>query len=154
MSPLSSLCVECGLCCDGSLFRFVPAEPSELLVWASLGLPIVTQSNRPAMALPCLKLEAKCCTVYRDRPSGCRAFVCHLGHRLTHGAVDFSRALALVKEAQRRIAVLQARWPVAYPVVQTATALARAGQAPSNDALDALEAVHSFLDQHVHWPTS
>ena len=69
-SKLSALCVECGLCCDGSLFRFLPVEPGDVERHRALGLPVVTQSGRLAMPLPCAKLEAKCCTVYAQRPPG------------------------------------------------------------------------------------
>ena len=118
---LSALCVECGLCCDGSLFRFLPVEENEVDLYRSLSLQVVTQSGRLAMRLPCSKLEKKCCTVYEQRPSGCRGFVCHLGSRLESGDVEFPKALELVREAQRRIEVLRTTWPGPEPVVQRAT---------------------------------
>ena len=86
---LSALCVECGLCCDGSLFRFLPVETSELPHYETLKLPVVTQSGRLAMRLPCAKLVGRCCTIYEQRPLGCRGFVCHLGHLLEQGEVAF-----------------------------------------------------------------
>jgi Fe-S-cluster containining protein len=70
---LSELCTACGLCCDGSLFRFVPADPAEAATYERLQLPVVQQSGQLAMALPCHRLSDRCCTVYADRPSGCRA---------------------------------------------------------------------------------
>jgi Fe-S-cluster containining protein len=152
VSTLSNLCVACGLCCDGSLFRFVPAEPAELEVWAALGLPIVTRAGRPAMALPCRRLEKKCCTVYAQRPSGCRGFVCHLGRQLEEGTVAFPRALDLVKEAQRRIEVLRRVWPLEGALVQTATSRALAGKSPSREATEALQDVQAWLDAYLHWP--
>jgi uncharacterized protein len=152
VTTLSTLCVECGLCCDGSLFRFVPAEAAERASWETLGLPLVTQSGRLAMALPCQRLEGRCCTVYQQRPSGCRAYVCHLGTKLDRGEVDFEQALSIVREAQRRIAELRRVWPLEGPIVQQATALALSNQEPSAQALEALEAVQHWLDSHVHWP--
>ncbi len=152
MTTLSNLCVACGLCCDGSLFRFVPAEAAERERWETLGLPLVTQSGRLAMALPCQRLEARCCTVYDQRPSGCRAYVCHLGTRLDRGEVEFVQALATVREAQKRIEALREVWPLEGPIVQRATALALRNREPSAQALEALEAVQDWLDTHVHWP--
>jgi uncharacterized protein len=149
---LSALCVECGLCCDGSLFRFLPVEKHETALYQSLALPVVTQSGRLAMRLPCAKLEGKCCTVYEQRPSGCRGFVCHLGDRLVKGEVEFPKALAVVREAQRRIEVLRGTWPGPEPVVQRATQAAARGKAPSDAALSALESVHEWLDESIHWP--
>ena len=149
---LSALCVECGLCCDGSLFRFLPVEPGDVERHRVLGLPVVTQSGRLAMPLPCAKLEAKCCTVYAQRPPGCRGFVCHLGHRLGAGEVPFPEALATVREAQRRIEVLARVWPGDGPVVQRTTQRALAGAAPGEPALDALREVQEWLDDRIHWP--
>lgn len=150
VSGLSALCVECGLCCDGSLFRFLPVEPEDAQRHRALSLPVVTQSGRLAMPLPCAKLEQRCCSVYAQRPPGCRGFVCHLGHRLEQGELGFPAALALVREAQRRIEVLRQQWPGAEPVVQRATAAK--DSPPSDAALEALRAVHEWLDAHLHWP--
>lgn len=149
---LSALCVECGLCCDGSLFRFLPVEPSEVEKYRALGLPVVTQSGRLAMPLPCSKLTERCCTVYAQRPSGCRTFVCHLGRRLELGDVTFPDALVVVREAQRRIAALRFAWPGEEPVVQRTSQLARDGAEPGARALDALREVHEYLDEQIHWP--
>ncbi len=148
---LSALCVACGLCCDGSLFRFLPVEPSELPQYRALALPVVTQSGRLAMQLPCSKLESRCCTVYEQRPPGCRTFVCHLGRRLELGEVGFPEALATVREAQRRIEVLRTEWPGNEPVLQRATTQAAHGVIAA-PALLALEAVHAWLDEKLHWP--
>lgn len=149
---LSALCVECGLCCDGSLFRFLPVEPAEVERYRSLCLPVVTQSGRLAMPLPCSKLEARCCTVYADRPTGCRTFVCHLGRRLELGDASFAEALKIVREAQRRIEVLRTAWPGPEPVVQRATQAATLDQAPGEPAVEALRSVHEWLDEWIHWP--
>lgn len=148
---LSELCVECGLCCEGSLFRFVPVEAEEVSLHRRLSLPVVTQSGRLAMALPCARLEGRRCTVYGERPRGCRAFVCHLGHRLAAGAVAPAEALLVVREAQARIARLAAAFPAPGAVVQAATARALEGGL-HGDALAALEAVQAWLDDTLHWP--
>lgn len=149
---LSDLCVSCGLCCDGSLFRFLPVEPGDVGAHAALSLPVVKQSGRLAMPLPCAKLSGACCTVYTQRPPGCRAFVCYLGHRLERGEVTFADALLRVHEAQARIAELRRRWSGREPVVQRATHEAREGAGLDDGALEALQRVHAWLDAHVHWP--
>ena len=149
---LSALCVECGLCCDGSLFRFLPVEANEVEPLRALALPVVTQSGRLAMELPCSKLEQRCCTVYEQRPSSCRAYVCHLGHRLELGEVGFEVALETVREAQRRIEVLRAAWPGVEPVVQRATSAAAHDASFPEPAFTALEQVHAWLDEQLHWP--
>jgi uncharacterized protein len=148
---LSALCVECGLCCDGSLFRFLPLGEDPPGAYAALGLPVVLQSGQPAMPLPCGRLEGRCCAVYAERPGGCRRFRCHALHRVSEGTLAPAAALAAVREAQRRIAALRAAWPGEGPVVQRATALALAGRLPAGP-LEALEAARDWLDEHLHWP--
>jgi hypothetical protein len=148
---LSALCVECGLCCDGSLFRFLPVGPGELATCHALGLPVVAQSGRDAMPLPCSRLEGRGCTVYEGRPQGCRTFGCHVLHRLNVGELTHREALDVVREAQRRIARLREAGPGVEPVVQRATNEALDGRLPE-DALRLLEAVQSWLDARLHWP--
>lgn len=150
---LSKLCLACGLCCDGSLFRFVPAQESEAELHLKLGLPVVQQSGRAAMALPCRRLSERQCTVYEERPSGCRAYVCRLGDELERGEVSFAHALAVVREAQRRIAALAAAWPGEGPVVQSATLAAlEADSSLSDAAYELLADARSWIDQELHWP--
>lgn len=150
---LSELCVACGLCCDGSLFRFLPVDEAERGTYARLGLKVVTQSGRPAMPLPCPRLSGRACTVYAERPGGCRAYVCFLGDRLARGEVSGDDALATVREAQRRIGALRAAWPGREPVVQRATTAALEGDpALSDEAFRRLEAARAWIDERLHWP--
>jgi hypothetical protein len=61
-------------------------------------------------------------------------------------------ALAVVREGQRRIDALRRAWPGEEPAIQRTTALALAGAAPHEAALDALRDAREWLDEHVHWP--
>jgi hypothetical protein len=150
---LSELCTACGLCCDGSLFRFLPVDEAERGTYERLALPVVTQSGRPAMPLPCRRLQGRACTVYAERPGGCRAYVCRLGDELSRGAVSGERALAVVREAQRRIAALEAAFPGDGPVVQRATTAAmKSDPALSDVAFELLSEARTWIDQELHWP--
>jgi uncharacterized protein len=87
---LEALCLECGLCCNGTLFTHVALTPEES---ARLGLEVIRQ--------PCSFLGAGCkCTVYASRPKGCARFVCMLGRALEDGEVKHDEAVALVRQAQ------------------------------------------------------
>jgi Fe-S-cluster containining protein len=150
--PLSALCVACGLCCDGSLFRFLPLGPDPRSAYVALGLEVVEQSGQAAMPLPCPRLEGTACTVYAQRPGGCRRFRCHALHRVATGELSSAEALAAVVEARRRIARLRAALGSGVePVVQRATTEALAGRLPE-PALRALEDVQAWLDARLHWP--
>ncbi|MDP1822562.1 MAG: YkgJ family cysteine cluster protein [Archangium sp.] len=104
---LEALCLECGLCCDGTLFRHVEISVSERQELVSLGIGVGEKSKRGVMWLPCGKLNGKCCTIYEARPGGCRRFVCALGKRLEGKQVTLDEALAQVKDMQERIAALR-----------------------------------------------
>jgi Fe-S-cluster containining protein len=153
VSPLSALCVQCGLCCDGTMYRFLPVRTEDAPMHEAHGLPLVTQRGQLAMPLPCSKLVNKCCTVYETRPNGCRGFVCKLGDQLEKGEVTSDQALRVVKEAHRRIALLRAKYPTNAPsLVQAATTQEREGPGLDLPALEALGNVIDWLDAHLHWP--
>ncbi len=104
---LSELCMNCGLCCDGTLFRQVKVTAAERDALVTLGIGVGTMSGAPVMWLPCGKLNGKCCTMYESRPGGCRAFVCALGARLTRKEISLDDAKAHVREMLERIAELK-----------------------------------------------
>ena len=86
---MERLCVQCGLCCDGTLFTHVALTPDEA---ARLGFPGVLRQ-------PCPKLGSDCrCTVYESRPKGCARFVCMLGRALEDGEVGLEEAVSKVEE--------------------------------------------------------
>lgn len=68
-----SLCLDCGLCCDGSLFRTVPVSPEEAM---RLDGRVTLSEDRALMQQPCRALEGCRCTVYEARPSTCRTYRC------------------------------------------------------------------------------
>ena len=121
---LSSLCLECGLCCDGTLFRHVGVTPAEREQLVPLGIGVGTKRRRDVMWLPCGKLDGKCCTIYEARPGGCRRFVCHLGKRLEAKELPYDEALGHVREIQARVAELAAliHPPPGEPVLRHARA--------------------------------
>lgn len=104
---LSELCLDCGLCCDGTLFRQVKVTPGERDALVTLGISVGEKRGNPAMWLPCGKLNGKCCTIYEARPGGCRAFVCALGAKLTRQEISLDEAKAQVREMLARIAALR-----------------------------------------------
>ena len=108
---LEALCLECGLCCDGTLFRHVAISVSEKQELVSLGIGVGEKSRHEVMWLPCGKLNGQCCTIYEARPGGCRRFVCALGKRLEGKQVSLDEARAQVKDMQARIASLRAVFP-------------------------------------------
>lgn len=104
---LSELCLSCGLCCDGTLFRQVRITPDEKARLVELRIGTGRKSGSDVMLLPCGKLEGKCCSVYEARPGGCRRFVCALGKRLESNELSFDEAQLHVRDMQERLEVLR-----------------------------------------------
>lgn len=72
---MSALCLACGLCCDGSLFGFVPLEPAEIAPARARGLAVIASGR--GFEQPCPALRGGC-TLYAERPAACRRFTCRL----------------------------------------------------------------------------
>lgn len=100
-----SLCLQCGICCDGTLFDAVELRPgdnsSEL---KSLGLPIRKVGTQARFQQPCGALNGCRCEIYPNRPTYCRKFRCPLLLKLTEGRILFRTALRLVRATRRKAA--------------------------------------------------
>ncbi|WNG34234.1 YkgJ family cysteine cluster protein [Archangium minus] len=97
---LSTLCLRCGLCCDGTLFTQVPLRQTEVGPLKALGLPVKEREDGTSL-LPqrCAALEGKRCTAYAERPEGCRRYHCNLFSALSEGEVSLEEAFAVVDGA-------------------------------------------------------
>lgn len=97
---LSTLCLRCGLCCDGTLFTHVPLRHTEAGPLKALGLPVTEREDgTPLLPQRCAALEGKTCTAYAQRPEGCRRYHCHLFSALSEGEVSLEEALSVVDGA-------------------------------------------------------
>jgi Fe-S-cluster containining protein len=104
-SLTDTLCTQCGLCCDGSLFADVElsgrGEATRLEV---LGLEIEDDGgDRELLVQPCAALQGRRCAIYAHRPECCRTFECRLMRDARRGAVSVEQAAALIAEALERI---------------------------------------------------
>ncbi|MFZ5439777.1 MAG: YkgJ family cysteine cluster protein [Myxococcota bacterium] len=101
-----SLCVECGLCCDGTLFQRVPLAVDE-----AARLPRALTLADGQLVQPCGALDGCRCTIYADRPSTCRTYACLVLTSLETGRIserDARGALAEVRAARAEVARLNA----------------------------------------------
>jgi Fe-S-cluster containining protein len=98
------LCLHCGLCCDGTLFRDVELQPDDdAAKLRALGLPIPQSALRvPRFQQPCSALcpDLKC-RVYADRPSRCRQFECALFQAVALGRAELPAALKVVRQTRQ-----------------------------------------------------
>lgn len=104
------VCQSCGLCCDGTLFDFVPLiereqVPSPLVVLRDeAGARIFRQC--------CTALSGTSCSVYTSRPSACRVFECLLIESVKDGEIDLDSALEVVARAKSLIEAVDRTLPL------------------------------------------
>jgi len=95
------ICIECGFCCDGTLFRTATLIPGE-----RGNLPELIEANsfeeegKEYFRLPCRYFSGKC-TIYLDKKAFvCSAYRCLLLKRLSDADISPEEALRIVAEAK------------------------------------------------------
>lgn len=93
----SDLCLQCGLCCNGTLFETISILPDERTPLEVLGTPvdITAIGSIREMPLPCAALVGACCSIYGSRPSTCGRYKCGVLHDYEAGA-DINDCLTVI----------------------------------------------------------
>ena len=105
-----TLCTNCGLCCDGTLFADVElvgkAEVARLEI---MGMEVENEGrNAGLLSQPCTALRGTRCGIYAHRPNCCRVFQCHLLQNAKRGTVTVERALEQIADAREQILQVRA----------------------------------------------
>lgn len=94
---MTSICVGCGMCCDGTMYRTVSlSEGDPVDILRAAGLVVITTGDETCFRQPCQASNSGQCVVYQDRPCACRAYRCRLLRRLEAGEVSPTDASVLV----------------------------------------------------------
>ena len=105
-SPMSStgslpeqLCLTCGICCNGVLFKDVQLQPGDdAEALKALGLSLQRRSCKARFAQPCVALAAENrCRIYAERPVRCRDFECALFKAVQAGKLEAAAALCTIR---------------------------------------------------------
>lgn len=142
MQPVVSLCLACGLCCDGTLFDRVPLVEAELPQLASV-LQVAPGAHHARQ--PCPALDGMHCRVYEARPLTCRRFRCLLLE--AHEADEVSLAGAVEIVASTRALRAKVAEALGVPDGGTVVEAARAPGAPQA-AADAVARLDQQLTFH------
>jgi len=95
------ICIECGFCCDGTLFRTATLMPGE-----RSSLPQLIEANsfeeggKEYFRLPCRYFDGKCTIYQGEKAQICSAFRCRLLKSLSDGNISPEEALRIVAEAK------------------------------------------------------
>lgn len=104
----SKICIQCGMCCDGTLFTKAKVKNSEdELLAKSLGLTTFSTSNSKIyFEQPC-QLFNKTCTIYdKPRPNCCSKFICEPLQMVLSNEITFDDAeqqILLALETRRQV---------------------------------------------------
>jgi len=94
---LKSLCVGCGMCCDGTMYKSVDVEVGDQLpLLEAEGIALYTEEKFTFFRQPCTAFDTDRCKIYESRPTVCREYRCLLLRRLDAGEANPADAVALV----------------------------------------------------------
>jgi hypothetical protein len=96
-----SVCVGCGLCCDGTVLgHLAVADESDLgPPLLALGVEVIVEADPPVFALPCPAVVDGACAVHElHRPHACHQFQCTLAQAVASGSVSVDRARSVIAE--------------------------------------------------------
>jgi hypothetical protein len=94
-----SICVGCGLCCDGTVLSHIAVrDDSDLgMPLAALGVTIIVEADPPVFELPCPAVSDGVCTIYHlHRPGACGWFECDLSSAVLVGEVGADEARSVI----------------------------------------------------------
>ena len=101
-TPAEKLCLACGLCCDGTLFKDVELQAGDSARHLQSLHPALTIRNKK-FPQPCAALCAdKRCAIYADRPARCRSFECALFQSVAAGTTTPGAARRIIRAARQR----------------------------------------------------
>jgi Fe-S-cluster containining protein len=93
-----TLCLQCGMCCNGVLFADVRPESGDTS-------PLFKQHGK-RVAQPCPAFNSGDCTcaIYSERPARCRKFECGQLLRVRSGKITTEAALKKIRAAHKLVA--------------------------------------------------
>ena len=161
----SALCLQCGLCCDGTLFDTGTLEVGEDAPLPEGQIIVVERTDkRPSkreFRLPCARIDGTACTIYPERPVACRTFTCKLLKHFRAGETsqaDCLHRIDTARDALRDVAAeleLSGTPPVPrrMAIVAHLKAMQQKGELPLQAAVKAVALEH-YLDRHFRPDTS
>lgn len=94
-----NLCLDCGLCCDGTLYSYVALqETDDREKLAARGIALKTENNETGFDQPCSAYRSHCCSIYEARPMICREYRCALLRQHEDGKVSLEEARSLIND--------------------------------------------------------
>lgn len=106
MEKTESICLACGLCCDGTVLGFVQLTEKETPRIAKI-MDLDTENDGGFFLQPCNQFCQKC-TIYEDRPTACASFNCGLVHAVESDEVSYAEAVNITEDVKQKKTELEA----------------------------------------------
>ncbi len=101
-----TLCLHCGLCCQGVFHTMVKIRNDEDKQLAlQMGTSLMDHEEKLWFRLPCPVFHGKC-TIYPNRPSTCEIHKCNLLRNVQSGDTSLEKALSVSDEIKKLIECL------------------------------------------------
>jgi Fe-S-cluster containining protein len=99
-----TLCLACGLCCNGVIFADVQLQSGDEAVRVqSLGLKLKSGGRcQPRLMQPCEAYDGSRCRIYAERPQYCSEFECLLLKSVKAGNMEPATALRIIGRAREQ----------------------------------------------------
>ncbi len=95
-----TLCLQCGLCCNGVLFADVRPEPGDKS-------PLFAGRSRVNQPCPAFNSGTCACAIYPERPVRCRQFECRQFLGVQAGEISPEAALKRIRKARQLAAKVE-----------------------------------------------
>jgi Fe-S-cluster containining protein len=99
--------MDCGLCCDGTLFGSVVVAAEEREKLGRIGLRIVDRDGALQMSQGCSALRGCLCSVYADRPGACVRYECEQRKSVIAGTTSEGQARGNVARMRTLLATIR-----------------------------------------------
>ena len=111
-----NLCMVCGLCCDGTLFKTAAVDPDERLTeLQECGVQIHIENERRCLLFPCTAYEDHICKAYHnERAKICAEYQCKLLKQCLTGKITWDEAAEVVHSTQLHKKKLKANLKKVY----------------------------------------
>ena len=109
MNKANQLCMACGMCCDGTMFKTATVEAEENQQVISTGLIVNEKLGKFSFDQPCKFYCNNQCSIYIQRPPVCTNFRCQLLKKLNKDEISLEVALekvTMVRALQKGLAEL------------------------------------------------
>jgi uncharacterized protein len=103
----ASICMGCGLCCDGTLHGHTRVWEADEQAVAAVGLDVVEQDGNRIFRQPCPHFSCGACRVYQDRPPVCARYRCALLKSVDAGQISEEDARERIETALNLVSAVR-----------------------------------------------